>query len=319
MSASTSYLHKTQQWLYIAPDGLTVIETGKAKDGQPYLAIKASQTSSNPLDQGDEHAQWVKQFVRGNINILLADGLHQVLLSDVPDVPEAEMDAAIELKAGDLLSYDLDDATLNTIHLPKEAYRGRMRMAFIIAAKKAPLRLWLMALIRLGIRVDIIDVETTQLRNLALMKRKFNESGIFHLKTSNSRLVLNYGEEMVLSRNFDIGLSSLSSETTVQDGELELTVTEDTQAAIQLETLVLEIRRSLDYYEAQLGLGSIAEIQFLCDPEHQQLAERLADKLGVRFAQLDPSQFMRIQVTDPDDDPVAYYGLVGTVFRETLQ
>jgi len=319
MSASTTYLHKTQQWLYIAPDGLTVLETGKAKDGLPYLAIKASQASSNPLERSDEQAKWVKQFVTGNINILLADGLHQVLLSDVPDVPEAEIDAAIELKAGELLNYDLDDATLDTIHLPKEAYRGRIRMAFIVAAKKTPLRLWLMALVRLGIRVDIIDVETTQLRNLALMKRKFNESGIFHLKPNNSRLVLNYGQEMVLSRTFDIGLSSLSSETTVQDGELELTVTEDPHANIQLETLVLEIRRSLDYYEAQLGLGSIAEIQFLCDLEHQQLAEQLADKLGVRFEQLDPSEFMRIQVTNPEDDPVAYYGLAGTVFREAIQ
>ncbi|WP_320827267.1 hypothetical protein [Reinekea sp.] len=319
MSTSTTYLHKTQQWLYIAPEGLAVLETGMAKDGMPYLAIKASQPSTNPLDRSEEYAQWVKQQVTGNINILLADGLHQVLLSDVPDVPEAEMDAAIELKAGDLLSYDLDDALLDTIHLPKEAYRGRLRMAFIVAAKKNPLRLWLMALIRLGIRVDIIDVETTQLRNLALMKRKFNESGIFHLKPDNSRLVLNYGQEMVLSRTFDIGLSSLSSETTVQDGELELTVTEDTQAVIQLETLVLEIRRSLDYYEAQLGLGSIAEIQFLCDPLQHQFAEQLADKLGVRFEQLDPSDFMRIQVVDPDDDPVTYYGLAGTAYREIAQ
>ncbi|WP_320823112.1 hypothetical protein [Reinekea sp.] len=319
MSTSITHLHKTQQWLYLAPGGITIFETGKAKDGRPYLTVKASKASSGSFDQSAEHAQWIKKIVTGKLNILLGDGLYQVLLSDVPDVPEAEMDAAIELKAADLLSYDLDAATLDTLHLPKEAYRGRIRMAFIIAARKEPLRSWLVALIRLGIRVDIIDVEATQLRNLALMKRKFNESGILHLQRNNSRLALNYGQEMVLWRTFDIGLSSLVSETTVHDGDLEVTVTEDTQAIIQLETLALEIRRSLDYYESQLGLGAIAEIQFLCDAQYQQLAEQLAAKLGVRFVQLDPNGFMRIQVNDPSDDPVAYYGLVGSIYREVAQ
>ena len=319
MSASTVYLHNTQNWLYMLPNGLTLFETGKTKSGLPYLAIKASKASANPFEQIDAQARWVKSLVAGRLNILLADGLYQILLSDVPDVPEAEMAAAIELKAGDLLSYDLDDATLDTIHLPKEAYRGRMRMALIIAARKNPLRLWLMGLIRLGIRVDIIDIETTQLRNLALVKQNFNESGVFHLKTHNSRLVLNYHQEMVLTRTFDIGLSSLLSESTVLEGELEVTVAEDTQAIIQFEALVLEIRRSLDYYESQLGLGAIAEIQFLCDPQHHILADRLADKLGVRFERLDPNDLMDIRMAQSDQDPADYFGLAGTLFRAAAQ
>ena len=124
---------------------------------------------------------------------------------------------------------------------------------------------------------------------------------------------------MVLTRTFDIGLSSLLSESTVLEGELEVTVAEDTQAIIQFEALVLEIRRSLDYYESQLGLGAIAEIQFLCDPQHHILADRLADKLGVRFERLDPNDLMDIRMAQSDQDPADYFGLAGTLFRAAAQ
>jgi len=298
---------------------MTLFETGTSKDTLPYLSVTATTRINNPLENADTNAQWVKEHVKGSVNFLLAEGLYQLLLSDVPDVPDEELESAIELKAADLISYDLDDAVMDIIQLPSEAYRGRMRMAFIVASKKEPLRQWLMALIQKNIRVAFIDIEITQLRNLALANQNYNESGIFHLQSDQSKLVLNFNNEMVLSRAFDIGLTSLINETTVQDGELELTVSEDAQSEIQIESLVLEIRRSFDYYEAQLGLGAIAEIHFLCHSDHQDLAEKLAKKLGVRFSLLRPEDFMHIQLPDPDSDPVAYYGLAGSIYRETFQ
>lgn len=310
--------HTKRQWLYFSERGLTLFETGMSKSALPYLNVIATHALDDPLTHPHKLVPWVRQHAGKKLNILLANSLYQLLLSDVPDVPEDELGDAIELKAADLINYDIDDALIDVIQLPNEAYRGRMRMAFIVALQKTALVEWLKQLAQAGYRVELIDIELTQLRNLAVFHQNFNESGILHLQNTQSRLVLNYSGEMVLSRAFDIGLSSLIRETTVQDGELELTVSEDSHSEIQLESLALEIRRSFDYYESQLGLGAIAEIQFLCDEQHESLANELANRLGVRFVLVRPSDFMHIQLSEDTLDPVSFYNLAGTVYREAL-
>lgn len=86
--------------------------------------------------QAEQLADWVAKHSRGQLNLLLSDPAYQMLLVDVPDVPAAEMDAALRFKTAELISYDLDDASIDVILLPNEAYRGRLRMAFVIAAEK---------------------------------------------------------------------------------------------------------------------------------------------------------------------------------------
>jgi MSHA biogenesis protein MshI len=288
------------------------------KNALPFLDVKAAMPAENALESAAKYVPWVKEHCGKKINILLSNELYQLLLSDVPEVPDDEMESAIELKAADLISYDIDDAVIDIIQLPSQAYRGRMRMAFIIAMQKAPLQKWLTELIQCGVKVDIIDVGITCLRNLAVSHQNFSESGILHLQRSHSRLLLNFDNEMVLSRSFDIGLNNLVNETTIDDGELELTVTETTQSEIQIESLVLEIRRSFDYYEAQLGLGAIAEMIFLCDEQFEATVEEVAKRLGVRFVLLRPADYIQIRLSQEDLDPIHYFGLTGAIYREAL-
>lgn len=310
--------YSKQQWLHFSENGLCLFETGPGKDAVPYLDIKATLNCDAPMSSPTQHMRWVKAHAGKRLNILLSNGLYQLLLSDVPDVPEEELRSAVELKAADLISYDIDDAMVDVILLPQDAYRGRMKMAFIVALMKTPLQRWLTELIQAGIKVDIIDVEITQLRNLAVFHQSVPETGILHLKPSSSRLLLTYQNEMVLSRSFEIGLGSLLKEQTVQEGELELTLPTSDQTDIQLESLALEIRRSFDYYEAQLGLGALGEVYLLCDARFEYLANELSQRLGVRFSLMRPEDFMSIRLSQTDLDPVHYYGLAGTVYRESL-
>jgi MSHA biogenesis protein MshI len=318
MSKKRTNKQKQQNWLHITNHGLTVFKTRNVAGKLPQIEIVAHQAVENPLQSAQAQVAWVSQHVKGRINLLLADSLYQLLLSDVPDVPEEEIESAIMFKAADLIQYDIEDAALDVIQLPSEAYRGRMKMAFIIATQKTYLRDWAMALIAKSIQIDIIDVEHTQLRNLALHLQNFNETGIFHIENTRGRLLLNYQGEMVLSRTFDSGLSTLLPETTVQDGELELTLPEDNQNDIQLESLVLEMRRSFDYYESQLGLGAVSEVQLLCLPEHLSLSSKLTEKLGMRFSPVNLADFMDFTSSDPAIEPTQVMAIAGTAFRGVL-
>ncbi len=318
MAANSKSVLGKQQWLYFGENRLVLFETVWPKNALPQLCIKATLNTQQPLQNPSTHASWVAQHASGKINFLIATPLLQILLADVPDVPLADQDDAMHLKAGELINFELEDATLDFIYLPKEAYRGRMRMAYIIAMQKSLLVGWLQALIGFGIRVNTIDSELTQLRNLSVRHQNRNESGILHLSTKRSRLLLNYNNEMVLNRVFDIGLANLAADDTVLDGELELTVSEDDHSDIQLDALALEIQRSFDYYESQLALGAISEVQVLCHEEYEIISQKLANKLGTRFQFLRPQDFVDIQPAEQDDNPVSYYGLVGTLYREEL-
>lgn len=311
--------YSKRQWLHFSENGLCLFETGPGSDALPYLDIVATLSAAAVLSSPTQHIRWVKEHCRGGrLNILLDNSLYQLLLSDVPDVPEEELREAIELKAADLISYDIDDALVDVILLPSEAYRGRMKMAFIVALMKTPMQRWMTELAQVGIKVNVIDVEVTQLRNLAVFHQTVPETGILHLKPSSSRLLLTYQNEMVLSRSFEIGLGTLLKEQTVSDGELELTLSQSDSSDIQLESLALEIRRSFDYYESQLGLGALGEIRLLCDAQFEYLADELSRRLGVRFSLMRPEDFMTIRLSQTDLDPVHYYGLTGTVYREAL-
>lgn len=318
MNKQASFHPKKQCWLKIYSDLLTIFETGSHSDGLPYLKIIASLPADSPLNNPSTHIDWVKQNITtSQLNILIAEDLYQLLLSDVPDVPDSELDAAIELKAADLISYDLDDAILDVIRLPSEAYRGRMKMAFIVAMQKLPVQQWLVELIQKGVKVGVVDVSATQLRNFGLRTRNFPESGIFHLQPKKCRLVLNYQDEMVLSRTFETGLQDIvGAEQTVQEDELEITVDTDSQTTIQLESLALDVRRSFDYYESQLGLGAVAELNILCGADYVDVAKTLAGKLGVRFNIINPADYLHIFADEETVGSGNFYGLIGSVYRE---
>lgn len=307
----------SSQWLYFNADTITVFTATLNRSKQPCVQLMACIQADNPIQQAKTLAPQIRKLISGKVNILLSDALYQLLLSDVPDVPEEDIESAIELKAADLLSYDIDDAALDVIRLPDQAYRGRMKMAFIVAARKAPLQQWCMELIKRGLRVQRIDVEHTQLRNISNAVKNYNEVGVFDIEAHRSRLLLTFNDELVLSRTFDIGWSSLINEQTVTDEELEITVTDDHQSHIQLESLSLEMRRSFDYYESQLGLGSVSEVHLLCPAEYHHLAEQLTNKLAIRFTTIELQDLIQIHL-NAAGEALPSHAVLGPALRRVI-
>lgn len=308
---------KKHYWLKIEANNLVLFENGTYTGGLPYIKVIDTIQANDPLHNPATHARWVKKYVNSTLNLLIAEDLYQLMLSDMPDVPSTELASAMELKAAELLSYDLDDALIDIIQLPPEAYRSRTRMAFIIAMQKLPLEQWLSTLVQVGIRVPVIDVAITQLRNFGLRVQNYSASGLFHIESNRSRLILNYNDEMVLSRTFDSGIDDLDANDDLPKPitSNELFIEEEAQSAIQLESLALDIRRSFDYYESQLGLGAIAELNILCRKNHQYLVESLASRLGVRCSFVDPSDYLHTSTSTGLTGEELDADLIGTAFR----
>lgn len=303
--------HKHQHWIYLTEDGIGRASFGGDSDAMPRLSRFEWRSEADALNRPRDLAAWATEKAKGPVNLLLGENLYQLLMVDVPDVPAEEIESALRLKSADLINYDIDDATLDVILLPTDAYRGRMRMAFIIAAFKPPLRQWALELAKQGHKVSVIDVDQLQLRNLAIRGQHRHQTGLLYLGPSRCRLVLLYEQEMVLSRQFDIGYQDLG-----MNGPDDPALTLEGQDDIQLESLVLELRRSFDYYESQLGLGGIAEVSLLGWPGDQDLAASLGNKLGIRFHPLLPEDLVLLPDVWEGRVPDPLVPLLGTPFRE---
>lgn len=301
---------RQQTWVYLTETGIGLLVLERSRQGIPQVKTSLWRSEDTPLLQAEQLADWVAKHSRGQLNLLLSDPAYQMLLVDVPDVPAAEMDAALRFKTAELISYDLDDASIDVILLPTEAYRGRLRMAFVIAAEKKPLADWAMVMARRGLRIECIDIDQLALRNTAIRTLERNQSGLLFMEADRCRLILLFNQEIVLSRQFEIGYSDLGL---AADGEQGLELEGNTD--IQLDSLSLEIRRSFDYYEAQLGLGAISDVALLGWPGDPAIGETLGTKLDTRFSLLHPEDFI---MTPTDSDwPVELTPALGAAFRET--
>ncbi|WP_108126048.1 hypothetical protein [Saccharospirillum mangrovi] len=293
-------------WLYLTPTGFGFARL-RAKSGEMPLCLPQSwHDETDPLQHPERLADWLAQQTKGTVKILLGEGYYQLLLVDVPDVPADEMEAALRLKAAELLHYDLEDASLAVILLPAQAYHGRTRMAFVVATRKEPLRQWGLALAKHGLTLTSVDIDQLQLRNLALRASDQPQNGLLHLRDDHCQLLLIYQDELVLSRRFDIGYLDLGA-----DAEGDALVLEG-QTDIQRDSLVLELRRTFDYYESQLGLGSINQLQLIGWPGTSGMIEDLGAKLGLRFNPIQLTDFISM----PDAPlPEALLPLAGAAFR----
>ena len=104
-------------------------------------------------------------------SLVLSVGSYQVLLVEAPPVPEAELAAALRWKVKDLLQLPLESALIDGFLLPDDAYRGRQKMAYTVAAEKAPLQLLIDRLGKVGVSVDhvlIPEILAAQLINRVL-------------------------------------------------------------------------------------------------------------------------------------------------------
>lgn len=168
---------------------------------------------------------------------LLDQGAYQLLLVDAPDVPPEEMAGALRWRVKDLVGFDIEDAIIDYIELPEDAYRGRSRMVYAVVAEQSQtdrLTAWVE---EVGLTPAVVDVPELALLNIT--KHLANEvSGlvVFHLGSPSSSVSLLSEEALYFTRTLSY--------------DVQQTDHNPHQFA---SSAVLELQRSLDYYESQVG------------------------------------------------------------------
>lgn len=180
---------------------------------------------------------------------------YELLLLDAPEVEDAELNDAVQWRVKDLISRPMQDVVVQVFQLPVDAYRGRMKMIYVAVVERAVIKNRLRFIRETGLRPHVIDITELALLNIARFLPEMSHQGVglLRLRSSGGLMLLAHRGDMYFTRTMETGLRGFGS----PEGGLQLS----TDAVV--DNLSLEIQRSLDYYETQLGKGMVNRMYVL--------------------------------------------------------
>ncbi|MDO8907103.1 MAG: hypothetical protein Q7W55_01245 [Pseudohongiella sp.] len=216
----------------------------------------------------DEHG-----LVKAACSCILSPGDYNIYLVEAPQVEDDEVSSAVRWKIKDLLDMPVDDAVIDVFPAPEHAFQGRSKMLYAVAASRPQIEQLISTVDRAGLALHSIDIPEMAMRNItSQFMDDRNGLAFISLKQSGSTLNITRNGQLFLTRriNTPIGPDALMQ----NDWDM------------LRDRLALEIQRSLDYFESQMGQSPVSQIMIAPrerDTESMMnaLADALASPVGV--------------------------------------
>jgi len=254
----------------------------------------------NPVDQ-----------LRSNINkmrlqklpchFVLANTAYQLVLGEAPKVPDEELAEALRWRIKDLIQFPIQQAVVQGFFLPEDSARGSSRMAYAVAAQRSVIENLVGYARSLKLNLQSIDIPELALRNLIHCCAEDGKRGVALVKLNqgSGNLIIVRDNNLYLSRQFNLPYNA---------GLLD---------DLPAENLILEVQRSLDYFERQMRQVPPSQI-YLCG--ENVTADKLTPTIRNSFAtpiQLLPLQ-EKIQLKDATQSAILplCVNVIGAALRQ---
>lgn len=275
----------------ISPEGLSIacLSIGSGQ------IVSHDFRSCGPGEWPDQLIELVRQYNLSGLDAYfsLHPKFYNMLLVDAPDVDDAELSDAVRWRVKDLISQALDDVVVDVFRLPPEAYRGRMNMIYASIVERQVVLSIVEASDNAGLNLASIGINELSLCQYGKQLDSVENAGLAFVTLEEHGGVINLTENglLFLSRTIDIGLNDLAQGETV--GELSL------DNGSRIDALALDIQRSLDYYESQLGKSAAVRIIFLpTDERIAQIIEDLKGKVSIELEILDLAGLFELEESE---------------------
>ena len=210
-------------------------------------------------------------------NVVLAPRDYSLYLVEAPAVEPDEMRAAVRWKVKDLLDMPLEDVAIDVFPVPDDAFNGRSQMVYVVAAAKSRINAVIELCKSAHLELAAIDIPEMAMKNVSThFSEERGSQAFIALKTN--------GSNMNITRNGDLYLARTVNTQVPPDvmGTLDWAVLRD--------RLVLEIQRSLDYYESQMSQPPVKELLIAPRPDGAMLVKSLQEVLPVTVGMLEYAQ-----------------------------
>jgi MSHA biogenesis protein MshI len=207
-------------------------------------------------------------------NAVLASRDYNLYLVEAPAVEQEELRAAVRWKIKDLLDIPVEEAVIDLFPVPEDAFQGRSKMLYVVAAARSRVQQVVELCQRAKLELASIDVPEMIMRNISSQfADDQNGLAFLSLKTNGSSMNITRQGNLYLARKINTQMSP----DVMSAGDWES----------QRDRLVLELQRSLDYYESQMAQNPVAHVVMaprLHDTE--ALVSSLNEVMGIKVSAL---------------------------------
>lgn len=239
------------------------------------------------------------------VSTVLRGDDYQLALVEAPDVPPAELRAAMRWRLKDAIDFRVEDAVIDVFDVPPQNRGAQRRMMYAVAARRTAIDRHAATLASLP-SFDVVDVPELCLRNLAaLLPAAANGVAVLHLGDMGATVVLVRGSTFYFARQ----MSLESTMRMAPDG--------DVTGRLDAASVALEVQRSLDYYERHFDQPPITRIAV--SPQTQRAIDLAADlgrETGFEVTTFDLTTLLRCEVPIDHATQTACLLAVGAALRE---
>lgn len=256
------------------------------RDGRPTIVAATADM--------DADKNWTQQLNRQANGIdttrlplvsTLPENSYQLLLVDVPDVPADEVNDAVRWKVRDLLDFPVDETVIELLPMPRTSMSSDTpATAYAVATRRSNVEEHIQLVQGAGYSLDVMNIPELCMRNIAARLPQ-DSSGVAFLHLTEQQGILTVSRQSILYmiRRIDRGCMYLRS------------ATDDFARAEALATFVLDIQRSLDYYETNFDRRPLINLVLGPGSDICGLADTLREQLGLNIIQLDLNELFEVQ------------------------
>ena len=243
---------------------------------------------------------------------VLRPELYALRQIDPPAVCPSELREAARWAIKDLVDWSVEDAVVDVFPAPD--VRGRAPRINVVAVRRSIALQIGETVRRAKLRLRAIDVTELALRNLtALFPEDARGAALLALEPPIGLLTLTREGWLWFTRQLDSDPERLDAAAAEA---LEEKLEPDSDGARALEGLLLEIQRSFDYYEHQLGQSMPAALALApTRAPVDSLRAWLAQNLAVPVRELDLGELFDVREPLPRKLQAAALGALGAALR----
>lgn len=232
----------------ISTEGVAIAHRSKQTTSAPELASCEFLPFDEATDDASRDQQLQMSMLEQRINalglrnqacnVVMPAGAYQLFLVDAPKVQPGELSEAIRWRIKDLIPYPLEEAAVDAFLLPKDSSSGGNRLAYAVVVKKNYVRTLVDFVEQAKLKLKAIDIGELCLQNVLALgvdeDVKNRSVALVKFRQGSGSLHVYKGGNLYLSRQFKLEYGA---------GLLD---------DLPEEALILELQRSLDYYERQM-------------------------------------------------------------------
>jgi MSHA biogenesis protein MshI len=266
--------------------GTAVATIRQVKSGKPLLEQATFQQHAPGHDADGSVRRIVRDQDLGRkaCTTLLGIGQYQLLMVEAPEVPQAELKAAIRWRIRDLIDFHIDDAVLDVFDTPPSGARGVQEHLYAVVARSAVVRETVDRFRNAGAGLDVIDIPELALRNVAAQLDPENSGlALLFFEAERGLITLTRGPTLYLARSLEIGYTQLN------------------ESPALMERLALELQRSMDYYDRHFQQAPVTRIAVAPFPGLTPLfVQQLEGQVGIPATRVAIDDV--VGVSDPIED-----------------